>query len=372
MINEKRLIKTFTDLVKIDSESRNEKNVASYIEKKIKKLKLKYKFDNSKKLTGSNVGKLIIYKNDNNSKKFFLLSSHMDTVVPGNGIKPIVKKNHIESGGNTILGADDKSGLAIILEVFETLVEKKYPHVNLEAAITTCEEIGLLGAKFLNYKLLKSKSGIVLDSTSPSRLVLKGPSSDYFSIDILGVESHSGINPEKGISSIKIASEVISKIKIGRIYKDTTLNIGKIKGGSAINIVPGKTSIQCEIRSHREFVISKILNQIKKNIKIIEKKYKKINPKFSIIFKKDRIYDSINISPNNEIVKRVLKASEELNYKTNIVETGGGADANFFVKNKINTVNLGTGMREFHTVDEKLILNEFITSANIVLKAILL
>ena len=372
MINEKRLIKTFTDLVKIDSESRNEKNVASYIEKKIKKLKLKYKFDNSKKLTGSNVGNLIIYKKDNNSKKFFVLSSHMDTVVPGNGIKPIVKKNHIESGGNTILGADDKSGLAIILEVFETLVEKKYPHVNLEAAITTCEEIGLLGAKFLNYKLLKSKSGIVLDSTSPSRLVLKGPSSDYFSIDILGVESHSGINPEKGISSIKIASEVISKIKIGRIYKDTTLNIGKIKGGSAINIVPGKTSIQCEIRSHRESVISKILDQIKKNLKIIEKKYKKINPKFSIIFKKERIYDSINISPNNEIVKRVLKASKELNYKTNIVETGGGADANFFVKNKISTVNLGTGMREFHTVDEKLILDEFITSANIVLKTILL
>ena len=176
--------------------------------------------------------------------------------MPGNGIKPIIKKNHIESGGNTILGADDKSGLAIILEIFETLVEKKYPHVNLEAAITTCEEIGLLGAKFLNYKLLKSKSGIVLDSTSPSRLVLKGPSSDYFSIDILGIEAHSGINPEKGLSSIKIASEVISKIKVGRIYKDTTLNIGKIKGGSAINIVPGKTSIKCEIRSHRESIIS--------------------------------------------------------------------------------------------------------------------
>ena len=371
MINEKRLIKTFIELVKIDSESRREKKVADYIVKKIKKLGLKYTFDKSQKKTGSDVGNLIIYKKSNNDKKTFVLSSHMDTVVPGNGIKPRIKNKYIESSGNTILGADDKSGLSIILEILEVLTEKKYPHVNLEVAITTCEEIGLLGAKYLDYKLLKSKSGIVLDSTSPSRLVLKGPSSDYFSIQVNGIEAHSGINPDKGISSIKVASEIINKIKIGRLYNDTTLNIGKISGGSAINIVPGKTLINCEIRSHRESIINSILNKIKKDISKIEKKYKKVNNKFSIKFKKERIYDSINISSKDEIVKRVLNASKEMKYKTEIVETGGGADANFFVKNGIKTVNLGTGMREFHTINEKLILKEFIMSANIVLRSLL-
>lgn len=366
MINKKRMLKTFLELVKIDSESRKEKKVADYILKKIAKYKLPYKFDKSNKKTGSEIGNLIIYKNFSSKKDTVVLSSHMDTVVPGLGIKPIVKKNHVQSDGNTILGADDKSGLAIIIEVLETFSEKKIPHLNIEAAITTCEEIGLLGAKFLNYKLLKSKSGIVLDSTSPDRLVIKGPSSDYFTITITGIEAHSGINPEKGISSIKVSAEIINKIKIGRIFKDTTLNIGKIKGGSAINIVPGKTEILCEIRSHREKIINNILNKIKKDLLKIEKKYKKINKGFSITMNKERIYDSINISKNELIIKRIMAAAKKNNFKTLPVETGGGADANFFVKNGINTVNLGTGMREFHTKKEKLILKEFYKAGEIV------
>ena len=366
MINKKRLVNTFKDLVKIDSISRDEKKVANYIIKKLKKLKLKYKIDNSNKKTGSNTGNIIVYKNYNSKQDVYLLSSHMDTVVPGINIKPIIKKKYITSAGNTILGADDKSGLAIIIELLETLVEKKIPHLNIEVAITTCEEIGLLGAKFLDYKLLKSKSGIVLDSTSPDRLVIKGPSSDYFSIEVNGIEAHSGINPEKGISSIKVAAEIINKINIGRLSKGTTLNIGKIDGGSAINIVPGKTTILSEIRSHDESKIKKILDKIKKDILKIEHKYKKTNKKFSIKFKKNRIYDSINISKNEQVVKRILKASKKINYLTTPVETGGGADANFFVKNGIKTVNLGTGMREFHTINEKLILDEFFTSAEIV------
>lgn len=312
MINKKRMLKTFLELVQIDSESRKEKKVADYIIKKIAKYKLPYKFDKSKKKTGSDIGNLIIYKKFSSKNKTIVLSSHMDTVVPGLGIKPIIKKNHIQSDGNTILGADDKSGLAIILEIIETFAEKKIPHLNIEAAITTCEEIGLLGAKFLDYKLLKSKSGIVLDSTSPDRLVVKGPSSDYFTITVTGIEAHSGINPDKGISSIKVSAEIINKIKTGRILKDTTLNIGKIKGGSAINIVPGKTEIQCEIRSHREKIINNILNKIKTDLMKIEKKYKKINKGFMITMKKERIYDSIDIPKNEMIIQRIIAAAKKI------------------------------------------------------------
>ena len=372
MINQARLVKTFTDLVRIDSESKNEIDVAIYIKNKLKKLGISYKIDSSKKLTKSNHGNIIATLGKNKKYPTILLSSHMDTVTNGKSIKPVVKKNYITSDGRTILGADDKSGLAIILETLEVLKKNKLKHCNIEVAITTCEEIGLLGARYLDYKLLKAKEGIVLDSTSPERLVLKGPSSDYFNITIRGIEAHSGINPEHGLSSIAVSAEIITKMKTGRINKNTTINIGRINGGSAVNIVPGQTEIMCEIRSHNERKIKSELSKIKKTLTAANKKYKKINKNFNASIKVNRIYNSINIPKNIFIIKSILSTCKDFNYKVDLVETGGGADANFFVQNGINTVNLGTGMREFHTTKEKLILKEFYQSANIVLNSLII
>ena len=161
-------------------------------------------------------------------------------------------------------------------------------------------------------------------------------------------------------------------MKTGRINSRTTINIGKISGGSAINIVPGKTEIMCEIRSHSEKTIKIELNKIKKIIQKLNTKYKKINKKFNAKIKINRIYDSIDIPRNSLIIKNILKTCKEFKYKVDLVETFGGADANFFVKNGVDTVNLGTGMREFHTVKEKLILKEFFQSANIVINSLII
>ena len=372
MINQARLVKTFTDLVRIDSESKNEIDVAIYIKNKLKKLGISYKIDSSKKLTKFNHGNIIATLGKNKKYPTILLSSHMDTVTNGKSIKPVVKKNYITSDGRTILGADDKSGLAIILETLEVLKKNKLKHCNIEVAITTCEEIGLLGARYLDYKLLKAKEGIVLDSTSPERLVFKGPSSDYFNITIRGIEAHSGINPEHGLSSIAVSAEIITKMKTGRINKNTTINIGRINGGSAVNIVPGQTEIMYEIRSNNERKIKSELSKIKKTLTAANKKYKKINKNFNASIKVNRIYNSINIPKTIFIIKSILSTCKDFNYKVDLVETGGGADANFFVQNGINTVNLGTGMREFHTTKEKLILKEFYQSANIVLNSLII
>jgi tripeptide aminopeptidase len=161
-------------------------------------------------------------------------------------------------------------------------------------------------------------------------------------------------------------------MKTGRINKNTTINIGRINGGSAVNIVPGQTEIVCEIRSHNERKIKSELSKIKKTLTAANKKYKKINKNFNASIKVNRIYNSINIPKNIFIIKRILSTCKDFNYKVDLVETGGGADANFFVQNGINTVNLGTGMRDFHTTKEKLILKEFYQSANIVLNSLII
>ena len=158
-----------------------------------------------------------------------MMSAHMDTVVPGEGVKPIVEGDIIRTDGTTVLGGDDKSGCAVIIEVIRSLQEQNIPHAPIEAIFSICEEVGLLGAKNVDVSKLKAKYGIVFDSDDPGFLFTKGPSSNHMEYRIHGLESHAGVAPEEGISAIKIAAEGIAAMKLGRIDQETAANIGYIE-----------------------------------------------------------------------------------------------------------------------------------------------
>ena len=223
MINTERMTEHVMELIRIDSPSKREKDVAIRLEEEMKELGAECFYDDAGNKVDGNVGNLIV-KLKGNRKGFppFFLSAHMDTVGPGEGIKPRVVDGVIKSDGTTILGSDDKSGLAVIVEVLRTLKEKNVPHSDIEVAFTICEEIGLFGAKFIDISKFDSRYGIVLDSSTPSRLVLRCPSAVKLEFIVHGLEAHAGVCPENGLSAIKIASEAISMMKLGRIDDITT------------------------------------------------------------------------------------------------------------------------------------------------------
>lgn len=375
MISTQRMTEYVEDLIKIDSISRKEKNVALKLKKDMEELGAECTFDDAGEKVGGDIGNLIV-KIEGNSRNShpLLLSSHMDTVEPGEGIKPRIENGIMRSDGNTILGSDDKSGLAIIVEVVRTLKEQELPHGDIEIAFTICEEVGLLGAKYINAGSFRSKRGIVLDSSTPDRLVLKCPSSDKFTVEIKGYEAHAGLCPENGINAIKIASEAIALMTIGRIDHETTANIGIIKGGTAVNTVPGYVKVSGEARSHDnskldaqiEHMISCFFEAASNHTLNIDKKT--ITPEVNTSVQ--RIYNKMDVPADSVVTRLVDNAVHKLGHSIKHHTTGGGCDANYFNYKGIECVNLGTGMYDLHTLNEYLILDEFYRSAEIVLEAV--
>ena len=248
MINVQRMTDTFMDLVQIDSVSREESRLAAYLKTQLDLLGAETVFDGSAPQTGSDTGNLIARIKGSNGKAPLLFSAHMDTVEPGRGIKPILTNGRITSDGTTILGADDKSAIAILLEMLRVLKGSGKPHPPMELVFSTCEEIGLLGAKHLDWSLISARQGYVLDTRDPDGLVTRAPSANRLKFTVVGRDAHAGSAPEKGINAILIAAKAIAMLDLGRLDAETTCNLGVIKGGDAINIVPKQVrwTVKCE------------------------------------------------------------------------------------------------------------------------------
>ena len=374
MIKQDRLTDYTMDLIKIDSPSKQEKEVAMKLKYDMEQIGAQCSFDSADEKVGGNVGNLTVKVNGNTDAPPFFFSSHMDTVSPGIGIKPHIKEGIMRSDGTTILGSDDKSGVAIIVEVIKSLKENNIPHGDIEVAFTICEEIGLLGAKYYDINNISAKHGIVLDSSTPDRLVLRCPSAEDLNFTVHGIEAHAGLCPQDGISAIKVASDAISTMTFGRIDHETTSNIGIIKGGIATNIVTGKVEVVGEVRSHDEQKLKAQVYHMTECFMNSAKKYKIVldgkQLEAKIDIRTERSYDRMDVGDNSFITKLVLKAVENLGHKVKLHTTGGGCDANYFNKFGISCANLGTGMYELHTVNEYLVLEEQQRCAKIILETV--
>src|SRR5438034_4019891 len=227
MINQERIKNLLLELVQIDSHSRKEREVAEQIKKYCEEMGAKVEIDDAGEKVGGNTGNVLArFPGTIAGADSIMMSAHMDTVVPGEGVKPIVEGDIIRTDETTVLGGDDKSGCAVIIEVIRSLKEQNIPHTDIEAIFSICEEVGLLGAKNVDVSRLRSKYGIVFDSDDPGFLFTKGPSANHLEFKIHGLESHAGVAPESGISAIKIAAEGLSAMKLGRIDQEPTAHLG--------------------------------------------------------------------------------------------------------------------------------------------------
>ena len=274
MVNRERLAETFKFLVEIDSVSREEGAMAGEIRKTLDLMGAETFVDSAGDKTGGDTGNLIARLPGNVQAPTLLLNAHMDTVEPGRGITAILENGTFTSDGTTILGADDKSAIAILLETLTILKENALPFGPIELVLTVCEEIGLLGAKHLDLKLITAEYGYALDATDTEGIVTRAPSANRLEFKIHGKDAHAGAAPEKGINAILLASKAIAELELGRIDHETTCNIGIIEGGIAINIVPNLVRVKGEVRSHDEEKLHKITDQIASVFQRVVENYK--------------------------------------------------------------------------------------------------
>jgi len=370
MINVHRMTDTFMDLVQIDSVSREESRLAAYLKKKLDLLGAETVFDDSAAQTGSDTGNLIARIKGSSDKAPLLFSAHMDTVEPGRGIKPVLTNGRITSDGTTILGADDKSAIAILLEMLRVLKETAEPHPPMEIVFSTCEEIGLLGAKHLDWSLISARQGYVLDTRDPEGLVTRAPSANRLTFTVVGRDAHAGSAPEKGINAILIAAKAIATLDLGRLDAETTCNLGVIKGGDAINIVPKQVQVDGEVRSHDDDKLAQVTQRMIDAFQAAATSYPDRGdgdlPCVSVDVHPD--FQRTHIPDHHAVVRMAFKAAERLNRPLRLQVAGGGSDANVFFQQGINTGVLGTGMTDVHSVREYVDVADMVKACEMVLE----
>jgi tripeptide aminopeptidase len=370
MINVNRMADTFMELVQIDSVSREESRLAAYLKNQLDLLGAATVFDGSATQTGSDTGNLIARIKGSNGKAPLLFSAHMDTVEPGRGIKPILTNGRITSDGTTILGADDKSAIAILLEMLRVLKESGKPHPPMEIVFSTCEEIGLLGAKHLDWSLISARQGYVLDTRDPDGLVTRAPSANRLKFTVVGRDAHAGSAPEKGINAILIAARAIATLDLGRLDAETTCNLGVIKGGDAINIVPKKVQVDGEVRSHDDNKLAQVTQRMIDAFQAATTSYPDRGdgdlPYVTVDVHPD--FQRTHIPDHHAVVRLAFKAAERLNRPLRLQVAGGGSDANVFFQQGINTGVLGTGMTDVHSVREYVDVADMVKACEMVLE----
>ncbi|MBL7181379.1 MAG: M20/M25/M40 family metallo-hydrolase [Pseudomonadota bacterium] len=373
MVNEERLAETFKMLVGIDSVSKEEGKLAAKLKGILESLGATTWIDAAGTKIGSDTGNLIARLEGNTQAPPLLLNAHMDTVEPGRGVSAVFKDGVFTSDGTTILGADDKSAIAIIIETLRIIRENDLPHGPLEIVLTVCEEIGLLGAKHLDFSRINATCGFALDATDTEGIVTRAPSANRLEFRVHGKDAHAGAAPEKGINAIFLASKAIAGLEIGRIDQETTCNIGVIEGGTAINIVPKLVIVKGEVRSHDEAKLAAITDRIVSSFKDVVENYKEPGPvdaRPRLEFRVDSDFRRTFIPDDHPVVTLARRSAENLGKQMNTKTSGGGADANIFFEKGIVTGVLGTGMRDMHTVRESVRLDDMAQTTRLLLEII--
>lgn len=362
-VNKDRLINEFMELVQIDSETKYETEIAKVLKDKFTSLGLDVTEDQSKEETGHGAGNLICTLKGNVSDvEPIYFTSHMDTVVPGKGIKPSIKDGYIVSDGTTILGADDKAGLAAIFESIRCLKEQDIKHGDIQFIITAGEESGLVGAKALDKDLVNATYGYAIDSNGDvGDIIVAAPTQAKIYATIKGKTAHAGVAPEKGVSAITLAAKAISKMPLGRIDEETTANIGRFEGGQQTNIVCDQVDILAEARS---LVPEKMDKQIAAMKTAFETTAKEYGGEADV--KVEVMYPGYKQEAGDHVVEVARRAAEKIGRKSSLLKSGGGSDANVIAGFGIPTVNLAVGYEEIHTTNERIPVDELVKIAEMV------
>jgi tripeptide aminopeptidase len=348
---ESRLVTSFCEMVQIDSESGDEAAFIDHVRAVLERdLDATCQFDDYGNLVARVAAK------ESTRAKPILLAAHGDTVRPGKGIEPVVKDGAIRSAGETILGADDKAGVAALIEAVRT-ASRRPP---VEVVITRQEEVGLVGAKHLDLSLVSAKTGFIIDGEESDVIVIGGPSHVSLDVTIVGKAAHAGVEPERGVSAIRAAAMAIANQPTGRIDEETTANIGTIHGGLIRNGVPERVTIQAECRSLDH---EKCMRQAETMRRAFEDAAASLGAKADVQVTLE--YEASRVPESSQAVKLAKEAIAALGLEPKTRVITGGTDALILASRGLDAVVLGYGGQAAHTTDEFITVDALEQSATV-------
>ncbi len=376
MIDRDRLARTFKTLVEIDSVSREEGRFCAALREMLEGLGAETRVDDAGRKVGADTGNLIARVPGTVDAPPLLLCAHMDTVEPGRGIRAVLRDGVFTSEGDTILGADDKSAIAAMLEALRVLRERAVPHGPLELVFTICEEVGLLGARHLDPGLLGARRGYVLDTWGVDCLATRSPAANQLAFTVHGREAHAGSAPENGINAIWLAAKAIAALEVmGRVDRETTCNVGVIEGGRATNIVPDRVRVRAEVRSHDPAKLRRVTDAMVEAFTSVVEGYRARAGAGSgslprVDVEVEGAFPATNLAEDHPVVVLARRAAGALGRRIELKATGGGSDANVLQEKGITAGVLGTGMYDVHSVRESVSLDDLVRTAELLVEIV--
>jgi tripeptide aminopeptidase len=337
------MIEQFMEMVRIDSESGNEARFIDYLKTEFEKIGAEARIDS--------YGNLIAHLAEKGckGKDPILLSCHADTVKPGVGIEPVLQDGVIRSRGNTILGADDKAGIAEMLEALRTADI----HPPVEIAVSRQEEVGLHGVKNMDYSLITARKGFLLDNDTLDTIVIGGPSYFAMDVEVTGRSAHAGMEPEKGINAIQAAARAITALPLGRLDTETTANVGVISGGMIRNGVPEKAEFLAECRSLNHEKAAELAARMEQTIRAeVEKSGA------SVEIKTENLCRAVDIPEDSETVQISKKALKSVGVDAKTTFITGFTDASIYNNQGIEMAVVGIGARLEHSTEEHIYVED--------------
>ncbi|MDP2753293.1 MAG: M20/M25/M40 family metallo-hydrolase [Nitrospirota bacterium] len=378
-INSDRLAQVFTAMCSIDSPSGEEARLALFL-----KDLFRQEFpaaviveDDSATATGSDSNNLVIQFPGDLAGEPIFFNCHLDTVEPSRGVKVVCVGTRFSSAGETILGGDDKAGIAILIEAIRAITEARIPHLPFDLVFTTCEEIGLRGAKALDISLLRAKEGYALDSSGVDLLIVGAPAANHFHFTVTGAAAHAGLHPERGINAIQLAARCLADLPLGRLDEESTANVGRITGGTATNIIPESVLVEGEVRSHSLEKLALFSQHIKDTAQAAIDNWSPepgaqleadVRPRLDFHLSPE--YPAMHIDRDASVLQRVDKAAASLKREIRYERAGGGSDANIFNGKGLQTAIIGIGMDHVHSTEESIDLRDMERTTELVIALI--
>lgn len=343
------VVEEFLTLASINSPSGRERPLADYLLGRLAELGLEAKEDDSAARSGSDTGNVVCRVPESAPGAGVLLCAHMDTVSPTEGLIPVLKEGVIASGGGTILGADDKAGIAVILTALAEVLAEDLPHGPLEVVFSVQEEAGLFGVTYLT-EPLQADYGYVLDGDGPvGNIINQAPSKIDLDLTVEGLAAHAGVCPEKGINAVVVAARAISRLKSGRLDDHTTSNVGVISGGRARNIVPDLAQVAAEVRSTD---LDTLEREVRAVLETFQQEAQAAGAKLT--FRKEEAFRAFTIAEDQPVVAAAFRAARAVGVEPRLWSSGGGMDANVFNLRGLPCVGLGIGGENAHSPHERI------------------
>jgi tripeptide aminopeptidase len=341
----------FLELAAIPSPPGEERAVADRVIAELEAIGLAWDEDDAGATVGSTMGNILarVPGGAGEGTPIFLCA-HLDTVPPDGVIDPVLEDGMVRNAGGTILGADDKAAVAVMLDAARRLVAERRPHAGVELLFTPKEEVGLLGAYAFDHTRLEAQLGYVYDQAAPiGEIILGAPSQSSIRARLHGRAAHAGMYPEDGRNAIFAAARAIADMRLGRIDDQSSANVGVISGGTARNIVPEWCSFEAEARSRDPKTLAALLQEMLDAIGFAAS-----TSDCTAETEIDGTYRGYTFSEDEPAVVLAAEGLRRAGYTPVNAFSGGGADANVFNERGLPCVNLGNGMIDIHTPDERI------------------